>query len=107
SSPSPARTHRPRRRCTGPHTPTAPLASSSSWPCSAPMCRGPCRSDPPASPACCATCPASAGSAGRSEEHTSELQSRENLVCRLLLEKKKKQNMHKHDITQQSICSHR
>src|SRR5690606_39617087 len=25
----------------------------------------------------------------RSEEHTSELQSRENLVCRLLLEKKK------------------
>src|SRR5436309_7694044 len=28
--------------------------------------------------------------AWRSEEHTSELQSRENLVCRLLLEKKKK-----------------
>src|SRR5690606_40000519 len=28
----------------------------------------------------------------RSEEHTSELQSRENLVCRLLLEKKKKQS---------------
>src|SRR5690606_39764141 len=27
---------------------------------------------------------------GRSEEHTSELQSREKLVCRLLLEKKKK-----------------
>src|SRR5690606_41638239 len=27
--------------------------------------------------------------AKRSEEHTSELQSRENLVCRLLLEKKK------------------
>src|SRR5690606_41544093 len=26
---------------------------------------------------------------GRSEEHTSQLQSRENLVCRLLLEKKK------------------
>src|SRR5579883_508489 len=26
---------------------------------------------------------------GRSEEHTSELQSRENLVCRLLLEKQK------------------
>src|SRR5207302_3784151 len=32
----------------------------------------------------------------RSEEHTSELQSRENLVCRLLLEKKKKKyNMSK------------
>src|SRR5690606_40259265 len=31
-------------------------------------------------------CPSSA----RSEEHTSELQSRENIVCRLLLEKKKR-----------------
>src|SRR5260370_14262275 len=30
--------------------------------------------------------------ADRSEEHTSELQSHLNLVCRLLLEKKKKQN---------------
>src|SRR5436309_15702126 len=29
----------------------------------------------------------------RSEEHTSELQSRENLVCRLLLEKKKDNEM--------------
>src|SRR2546430_13313273 len=29
----------------------------------------------------------------RSEEHTSELQSQSNLVCRLLLEKKKKQNI--------------
>src|SRR5690606_40761630 len=29
----------------------------------------------------------------RSEEHTSELQSRENLVCRLLLEKKKNNNI--------------
>src|SRR5436309_13451730 len=31
----------------------------------------------------------------RSEEHTSELQSRENLVCRLLLEKKKKKKKNK------------
>src|SRR2546430_8020450 len=30
-------------------------------------------------------------SRGRSEEHTSELQSQSNLVCRLLLEKKKQQ----------------
>src|SRR5215475_2420064 len=30
----------------------------------------------------------------RSEEHTSELQSRENLVCRLLLEKKKQTKSH-------------
>src|SRR5258707_5085098 len=34
---------------------------------------------------------------GRSEEHTSELQSRQYLVCRLLLEKKKKK---------QHICIH-
>src|SRR5690606_40680767 len=32
----------------------------------------------------------------RSEEHTSELQSRENLVCRLLLEKKNKKANAKH-----------
>src|SRR2546426_4408772 len=31
---------------------------------------------------------------GRSEEHTSELQSPCNLVCRLLLEKKKKNKLH-------------
>src|SRR5688572_31887421 len=37
------------------------------------------------------SCPrsASAPAAARSEEHTSELQSQSNLVCRLLLEKKK------------------
>src|SRR3712207_7373654 len=32
--------------------------------------------------------------ANRSEEHTSELQSRQYLVCRLLLEKKKNQSLH-------------
>src|SRR6266702_8003550 len=36
--------------------------------------------------------PAGASTTGRSEEHTSELQSRGHLVCRLLLEKKKKKN---------------
>src|SRR2546421_8343687 len=36
----------------------------------------------------------------RSEEHTSELQSRSDLVCRLLLEKKKKNNtIHTHTDT--------
>src|SRR5690606_41974947 len=34
----------------------------------------------------------------RSEEHTSELQSRENLVCRLLLEKKKTTNKVSHRV---------
>src|SRR3712207_8617520 len=33
----------------------------------------------------------------RSEEHTSELQSRQYLVCRLLLEKKKKITLHHHE----------
>src|SRR6266496_2833745 len=37
-----------------------------------------------------------AASRMRSEEHTSELQSRRDLVCRLLLEKKKKQNRSTH-----------
>src|SRR3712207_7045399 len=32
----------------------------------------------------------------RSEEHTSELQSRQYLVCRLLLEKKKKKSLYYH-----------
>src|SRR3712207_8664442 len=36
----------------------------------------------------------SRSSSGRSEEHTSELQSRQYLVCRLLLEKKKPPSQH-------------
>src|SRR6202043_2316714 len=36
------------------------------------------------------------GTSVRSEEHTSELQSRGHLVCRLLLEKKKKNNVRQH-----------
>src|SRR5690606_39665732 len=38
----------------------------------------------------CIACHGGVKQSGRSEEHTSELQSRENLVCRLLLEKKNK-----------------
>src|SRR2546430_4754390 len=38
----------------------------------------------------------------RSEEHTSELQSQSNLVCRLLLEKKKKHKRHQAQIVQQA-----
>src|SRR2546430_3953969 len=40
-------------------------------------------------PAARAGAPRAAREPGRSEEHTSELQSQSNLVCRLLLEKKK------------------
>src|SRR2546421_8572769 len=45
-------------------------------------------------PALCRCCIArcNSGRAQRSEEHTSELQSRSDLVCRLLLEKKKSKN---------------
>src|SRR2546430_10378219 len=41
--------------------------------------------------ASCRACRPGPGWAARSEEHTSELQSQSNLVCRLLLEKKKTQ----------------
>src|SRR2546427_8675540 len=54
--------------------------------------------------ACCVKCSSDSNALygsgwwhGRSEEHTSELQSQSNLVCRLLLEKKKKKKI-------QSVC---
>src|SRR5258708_9144539 len=40
--------------------------------------------------------PARCSTPQRSEEHTSELQSPDHLVCRLLLEKKKEQPQHRH-----------
>src|SRR2546430_12493045 len=48
------------------------------------------------------------GAFDRSEEHTSELQSQSNLVCRLLLEKKKKQ-LESHSASRHnhySYCTH-
>src|SRR3712207_8554769 len=48
-----------------------------------PICSRSCGGHPRCAPASCGGC-------SRSEEHTSELQSRPYLVCRLLLEKKKK-----------------
>src|SRR5688572_31627745 len=42
---------------------------------------------------------------GRSEEHTSELQSQSNLVCRLLLEKKKKQVRHNTALVTRSLVT--
>src|SRR5947209_10632073 len=64
-------------------TATSPINGSRAVPCW-PFCHCPtsrCR--------WCGRCPQRRGSASRSEEHTSELQSRQYLVCRLLLEKKK------------------
>src|SRR2546430_12646013 len=40
----------------------------------------------------------------RSEEHTSELQSQSNLVCRLLLEKKKKQELRHYTLAVTCHC---
>src|SRR3712207_7375297 len=41
---------------------------------------------------------------GRSEEHTSELQSRQYLVCRLLLEKKKTLSLSLHENAPTAFC---
>src|SRR5215203_7289107 len=54
-----------------------PISSAASWTCCSVEYSGP--------GSCVGSLPVS-----RSEEHTSELQSRQYLVCRLLLEKKKK-----------------
>src|SRR3712207_7942700 len=66
-----SRTTRPSRRTESPPSATSLTCGTSRFPL---LCgTGPPQSEPP-----------------RSEEHTSELQSRQYLVCRLLLEKKKK-----------------
>src|SRR6266478_9581009 len=44
-----------------------------------------------------------AGRLARSEEHTSELQSQSNLVCRLLLEKKKKTTHNPYSVKKKKI----
>src|SRR5438067_7215637 len=49
--------------------------------------------------------PAPAPAQVRSEEHTSELQSRFDLVCRLLLEKKKKIHQHITHLCQTAIAA--
>src|SRR5438093_7853988 len=61
-------------------------------------CSSPNRSPGPRR-AFCVTIPTSSRRKPRTEEHTSELQSLTKIVCRLLLEKKKKKN--------HSICSFR
>src|SRR5438093_10487686 len=63
-----------------------------------PICRLARSSRAPATPWCCTPRLANARADARSEEHTSELQSLTNLVCRLLLEKKKK-------ITNRNLCT--
>src|ERR1035437_6179060 len=86
----------PRQRCAPPNKPTggpgysSPPTPTSPWPAGSPptcACPGNDNANPAGSPP-----PASEGDFAdfnqhRSEEHTSELQSRQYLVCRLLLEK--------------------
>src|SRR5690625_6980803 len=61
--------------------PVGPARTAPARPCRAPAAPGPARTAAAAEPSC--------PQLRRSEEHTSELQSRGHLVCRLLLEKKK------------------
>src|SRR2546422_3009259 len=76
----PCRTPRPpRRRASGPAGGSAPRPGRRATACDRPT-RAVRRTAAP-----------------RSEEHTSELQSRLHLVCRLLLEKKKKRNKYEEE----------
>src|SRR2546422_2822472 len=69
---------------TTPPTPNAVIPNSRYGPSAAPTPPAHSRNFVPSPP-----------TANRSEEHTSELQSRLHLVCRLLLEKKKKHKRHR------------
>src|SRR2546427_3127067 len=65
------------------------------WPCDEQddedsQCDPPSANDGPGGDSNCSEAPCDCGLVNRSEEHTSELQSQSNIVCRLLLEKKKK-----------------
>src|SRR2546422_6001439 len=70
----------------GPGGATWPVCRAPAWPCASPRGAGP-RSAPRRTK----RGPGGGSRRPRSEEHTSELQSRLHLVCRLLLEKKKTQ----------------
>src|SRR2546427_6891225 len=78
--------------------PTSPISSAPTGPPIDASTRSPSTSAPSCAPSRPAAPPCSVGISTcahlrRSEEHTSELQSQSNLVCRLLLEKKKKTNI--------------
>src|SRR2546430_7383306 len=79
----------------GSSTITAPASrvwASSAFPCCATTSCRCSTGHAPISPCDCLTGRRRSRTRSRSEEHTSELQSQSNLVCRLLLEKKKKYN---------------
>src|SRR5438105_6227729 len=67
-------------------------------------CRRPDRASPPHGRRASRRRPGGGVTHDRSEEHTSELQSRVDLVCRLLLEKKKKETQYENNLQTRS-CS--
>src|SRR5207302_9074899 len=80
-------THQPSRNAHGDSS--TPLANGRTPASAKPHSPPPCRSATNATwSRSASSASSSSASSPRSEEHTSELQSRENLVCRLLLEKK-------------------
>src|SRR5438552_4800499 len=83
-SPSPSRS-----RITAARVPSEPITLT--WPPAS--CRHPSAAPPGSKHAAHMRLPRSAPPQSRSEEHTSELQSPDHLVCRLLLEKKKKRRI--------------
>src|SRR5438477_6423740 len=64
-----------------------PISTNGTWNAASSMSSDSAAAMPGSTPAPTTPC-------SRSEEHTSELQSHVNLVCRLLLEKKKKNKLH-------------
>src|SRR3712207_7416898 len=84
-----------RSRCSQVLATTAPREGRATIASTAPRATTRCAAEraTTASPAARATTTSTAMRA-RSEEHTSELQSRQYLVCRLLLEKKKTQSLY-------------
>src|SRR3712207_7108906 len=76
---------------------SAPSSACSSPPCCRPVSSSSASSPSGrASPSAPSWSPPSTSTSPRSEEHTSELQSRQYLVCRLLLEKKNKSYLYIH-----------
>src|SRR2546430_7359422 len=76
-------------------SPGASTHRSSAWRPSANRCvESTPRAGSSVGPRIATPAPSPNSTAVRSEEHTSELQSQSNLVCRLLLEKKKKNTQH-------------
>src|SRR5476649_2616435 len=109
-SPQPSRA-RPRRRL---RPTTRSIASAPTRCCASRCCRASCpistRTLPPgpgpASPSTWPTTSPSCSTSSRSEEHTSELQSHSDLVCRLLLEKQKKKCYNLSHINRQHKHTH-